>query len=62
MAIGSPGRKEEEVDPELREVRLTLEYARGAAPRRLTPDRVARVQDKPTVPLGDEPVLRRFEQ
>jgi len=54
--------EQRQVDPELVEVRRTvearaLELAEHPAPRPLPPLRLARVDDEPPVPLGDEAAL-----
>ncbi len=49
-----------EVDPELREVRLTLEaleLALDAATLAVDPRRLARVEDEPALALGDKSML-----
>jgi hypothetical protein len=51
----------EEVDPELRELRLTLEVADGAAPLRVSPAGLAGVEDEPALSLGVESIFGRFE-
>ena len=50
-------REGDEVDPQLRKLRLTLENAVGASPLPGAPARLARVEDEPAVPRGDESVF-----
>ena len=55
------GPENADVDPDLREVRVTLEVADRRTPFRMAPGRVARIQDEPAVPCGNESVLGRLE-
>ena len=51
------GREDVDVDPELREARLTALEARVLAEIAVEPARVLRVQDEPAVALGHEAAL-----
>lgn len=52
----------EEVDAELRKLRVALEPAHGSAWAAVEPPRVARVQHEPAFALRHEPVLRLLER
>ena len=56
------GRESNEVDPQLRKLRVTLEAAVRASPFAGPPTRLASIENEPALARGDEAVFGRFER